>query len=200
MNHKQKLGYMALGAGILALGIIIGQWGTPDIEAQSNGVFDTITCRELEVVDQDGNKAIVLQSNENVNLVIVYEPQNKRANVVGIKMTTDHLTNQIKIGDAMHEQTAIWLYSTEASLFAPVNKVKVNRPAGGRGVALSTTYRDSSFSIDGGNIFLQSGDKHNLMLLMDVENRVQEAFEIVSRDGGNFASRWIRERDRRENW
>ncbi len=45
VNHKQKLGYMALGAGILALGIIIGQWGTPDIEAQSNGVFDEITSR-----------------------------------------------------------------------------------------------------------------------------------------------------------
>ena len=25
MNHKQKLGYMALGAGIMAVGIIIGQ-------------------------------------------------------------------------------------------------------------------------------------------------------------------------------
>ena len=25
MNHKQKLGYMALGAGVLAIGIIIGQ-------------------------------------------------------------------------------------------------------------------------------------------------------------------------------
>ena len=45
MNTLQKLGYMALGVGLLAVGIIIGQWGTPDIEAQSNGVFDEITCR-----------------------------------------------------------------------------------------------------------------------------------------------------------
>ena len=75
MNYKQKLGYMALGAGILALGIIIGQWGTPDIKAQStdlsadfddidappsNRRFNKITCRELEVVDKNGNKAIVL--------------------------------------------------------------------------------------------------------------------------------------------
>ena len=52
MNHKQKLGYMALGAGILALGIIIGQWGTPDIEAQSNGVFDEITCRKNLIIDR----------------------------------------------------------------------------------------------------------------------------------------------------
>ena len=75
MNHKQKLGYMALGAGILAIGIIIGQIITLDIEAQStdlpvdfddisvplsNRKFNKITCREIEVVDKDGNKAIGL--------------------------------------------------------------------------------------------------------------------------------------------
>ena len=60
MNHKQKWGYMALGAGILALGIIIGQFVTPDIEAQSNGVFDKITCREIEVVDKDGETTILV--------------------------------------------------------------------------------------------------------------------------------------------
>ena len=54
MNHKQKLGYMGLGAGILAVGIIIGQVITPNIEAQSNGVFDEITCRKLTVVDKTG--------------------------------------------------------------------------------------------------------------------------------------------------
>ena len=61
MNYKQKLGYMALGAGILALGIIIGQFVTPDIEAQSNGVFDKITCREIEVIDKDGETTILVQ-------------------------------------------------------------------------------------------------------------------------------------------
>ena len=61
MNYKQKLGYMALGAGILAIGIIIGQVITPDIEAQSNGVFDTITCREIEVIDKDGETTIRVQ-------------------------------------------------------------------------------------------------------------------------------------------
>ena len=60
MNYKQKLGYMALGAGILAVGIIIGQFVTPDIEAQNNGVFDKITCRELEVIDKNGKAAVVL--------------------------------------------------------------------------------------------------------------------------------------------
>ena len=54
MNYKQKLGYMALGAVILAVGITIGQFVTPNIEAQSNGVFDTITCRELRFVGENG--------------------------------------------------------------------------------------------------------------------------------------------------
>ena len=31
MNQKQKLGYMVLGAWIMAVGITIGQWRTPDI-------------------------------------------------------------------------------------------------------------------------------------------------------------------------
>ena len=65
MNHKQKLGYMALGAAIMAIGIIIGQWGTPDIEAQSNGVFDKITCREIEVIDKDDNEAIRLYTTKH---------------------------------------------------------------------------------------------------------------------------------------
>ena len=60
MNHKQKLGYMALGAGILALGITIGQFITPSIEAQSNGVFDKITCKEIEVVDTTGRRIAFL--------------------------------------------------------------------------------------------------------------------------------------------
>ena len=33
MNYKQKFGYMALGAGIMAVGITIGQFITPIIEA-----------------------------------------------------------------------------------------------------------------------------------------------------------------------
>ena len=70
MNYKQKLGYTLLGAGIMALGITIGQFITPNIEAQSNGVFDKITCRELEVVDAKGNKAIVLVGGDKLIVTI----------------------------------------------------------------------------------------------------------------------------------
>ena len=79
MNHKQKLGYTLLGAGIMAVGITIGQFVIPNIEAQNNGVFDKIVCREIEVVDQDGNQAISLGSNERGNGVIVYDNQGNQA-------------------------------------------------------------------------------------------------------------------------
>ena len=72
MNHKQKLGYMALGAGVLAIGIIIGQVITPDIEAQSNGVFDEIQCTRLTVVDKQGNVAVLLATDEHGGVVGVY--------------------------------------------------------------------------------------------------------------------------------
>ena len=71
MNYKQKLGYMALGAGILALGIIIGQWETPDIEAQNKGVLDEIQCKNLVIVDDAGKQAIEL--GKNGNDVLIYD-------------------------------------------------------------------------------------------------------------------------------
>ena len=71
MNQKQKLGYMVLGAGIMAIGIIIGQVVTPDIEAQSNGVFDEITCRSLKVVDEKGETGIQLVAVGDNNWIVI---------------------------------------------------------------------------------------------------------------------------------
>ena len=75
MNHKQKLGYMLLGAAIMAIGIVIGQIITPDIEAQSNGVFDKITCLELEVIDGKGKTAAMLGSTREATGVFVFDKQ-----------------------------------------------------------------------------------------------------------------------------
>lgn len=79
MNNKQKLGYMALGATILAVGMAIGQWVTPNIEAQHNGVFDKITCRELQVVDASGKEAVVLVAQENESGLFVYDKVGNKA-------------------------------------------------------------------------------------------------------------------------
>lgn len=82
MNHKQKLGYILLGAGIMAVGITIGQFVTPNIEAQSNGVFDKITCREIEVVDKDGDKAIGLGTEDGWTRLTFWEKFGEKALVL----------------------------------------------------------------------------------------------------------------------
>lgn len=94
MNNRQKLGYMALGAWILAIGMAIGQFITPNIEAQHNGVFDTVMCSKLFVknigddmsgvyltptsvmIARGADKAIELQCSEDQqNEVVIYNPK-----------------------------------------------------------------------------------------------------------------------------
>lgn len=79
MNYKQKLGYMALGAGILVVGIMIGHLVTPDIEAQSNGVFDEINCRKLTATDNEGHAAIGLVGDTFVNSVYILDRSGNEA-------------------------------------------------------------------------------------------------------------------------
>lgn len=198
MCHRQKLGYMALGAGILALGIIIGQVITPAIEAQSNGVFDNITCRELVVVDKDGEKAIALQSDENENSAIIYRPLKKRANVVALKLASNDWVNQIRISDEIPDGSGIWLFSSR--LFGG-NKLKVYPPGkkGGQ-VELYGIDTASGVKINRGNIYLESSDGQNMISVKDVKEVSKNAFVVFSNDGGNSASRWIRGRGRKANW
>ena len=73
MNNIQKLGYILLGAGIMAIGVTIGQFITPNIEAQGNGVFDEITCRRLKVVDKLGKDAITLNAGEESNGMVIFD-------------------------------------------------------------------------------------------------------------------------------
>ena len=135
MNHKQKLGYMALGAGILTLGIIIGQFVTPDIEAQNNGVFDKITCRELEVVDAKGDKAIVLISEEFrgkgiggedyeiwENKMVFYKRQGKEA----VKLVVEKSGSEILLNDRKGNR-GVWLRSGQ-NFVSDNNKIVLYDP------------------------------------------------------------------------
>ena len=112
MNYKQKLGYMALGAGIMAIGIIIGQVITPNIEAQSNGVFDKITCRELEVVDQDGTPAIVLESKDYTKRLTFFDEKLDQDGTPAIVLESKDYTRRLTFFDYAHEEEAIILEST----------------------------------------------------------------------------------------
>ena len=100
MNHKQKLGYTLLGAGIMAVGITIGQFVTPNIEAQRNGMFDKITCREIEVVDKDGKKAIALFNDADFSRLIVYNPQGKQ----GIKLESGGWGNYVIVYETQDDE------------------------------------------------------------------------------------------------
>ena len=97
MNQKQKLGYTLLGAGIMALGIVIGQVVTPNIEARSNGVFDEIQCTKLTVVDKAGKDAIVLKPHPLSfgNEILIFAADGKEA----IRLSAGGLFNSIGINN-----------------------------------------------------------------------------------------------------
>ncbi len=172
MNHKQKFLYTLLGAGIMAVGITIGQFITSDIEAQSHGVFDKIICRELEVVDKDGKKAIVLRSNEDYNKVIVYNPQSKRANVVGVRLVAfDNGNNAVQVCDKQ----------------------------GGVGVVLSSTNIGNAMSItrsqEKSAIMLVSNEQHNSMFLYDLQREDKQAIRLQSTEGINAVTLFDEQED-----
>ena len=130
MNYKQKLGYMGLGAGILAIGIIIGQVVTPNIEAQNNGVFDRISCRGLEVLDTEGKAVIVLAAHDVGNAILVNGVHDKPAIALmadkkggvgvsvhageksGLVLISDELGNRLIVSDD-HGEPAIVLRARE---------------------------------------------------------------------------------------
>ena len=121
MNHKQKLGYTLLGAGILAVGIIIGQFVTPNIEAQHNGVFDKITCRELEVVNKDGDKAMTLFNNASSTRLIVYNPQGKQ----GIKLESGGWGNYVIVYETQdNEKEGVSLAGTSRENYVIVRNFR----------------------------------------------------------------------------
>lgn len=78
MNHKQKIGYTILGASIMLIGMWIGNGTSPPVTAQSNGVFDKITCREIEVIDENGTGGISIRGGS-----IIVSGNNGFTNVAG---------------------------------------------------------------------------------------------------------------------
>lgn len=76
MNYKQKLGYTALGAAIMLIGMWLSPLIAPPVTAQHNGVFDEIQCKKLTVVDSKGKKAVELTGGEKWgNAVEVFNEQ-----------------------------------------------------------------------------------------------------------------------------
>ena len=69
MNFRQKLAYIALGGGLMLVGMLFSSMSP--LTAQGGGLGD-ITCTSLAVVDKDGNKVVKLRVNEHGGAVSVW--------------------------------------------------------------------------------------------------------------------------------
>ena len=163
MNQKQKLGYMVLGAVILAVGIIIGQVITPDIEAQSNGVFDKIICKEIEVVDKDGNTGILLVAGEPFrlgdeetrlgNAVIIDQPNYRLSRTAVSIVALDNGSNGLHIFDDRGDAAITVRHKERANLMS------ISNPQGGGGILLASNESRNSIRIKN-----KQGDKDGIRL------------------------------------
>ena len=83
MNYKQKLGYMALGAGIMLVGLTVGAIVSPPLIAHGGpadlGVFGKVVCRKIEVVNEHDQTMIRLESDPSGSLVTVYNKAGEAA-------------------------------------------------------------------------------------------------------------------------
>ena len=200
MNYKQKFLYTLLGAGFMAVGIIIGQWGTPDIEAQSDGVFDTIICRQLFVknisddmsgvylsptgvrITRGRDTAIELRSTEDQqNEVVIYSPRTgKRVAEIGSQW---HMDNDREIAGVL-----IWDRRDANSISIAMlssgetNGIDVMNPQTGKSA-----------------VAIKSDELRNYLAVYDYKNsniqRDAFSFSSPSFDSSNIAMYYDRETD-----
>ena len=130
MNHRQKLGYIALGAGIMLIGMSVGStFFTPNIEAQNNGFFDKITCREFEVLDKNGKTALNVKSEGMENSITLYHPNGKRA----FRLLSNTILENFMILYGPDGKMAIGLHSTGAG-----SLISIDDPNGKGGISLQS--------------------------------------------------------------
>lgn len=139
MNNRQKLGYMALGAVVLAVGIAIGQFMTPDIEAQNNSVFDTVTCRKIIVVDEAGNERIRLNSTKDGCGVFLQD----QTGVQDIALMATVFGNAVSVNNQAGE-LGVYLTVEESG-----NSMYVYDQEGNAGIDLSVSERGNSVMVTG---------------------------------------------------
>ena len=65
MNHKQKIGYTILGAGIMLVGMLIDNLTSPPVTAQNDG---EITCQKLTFVDETGQPLFYLETGNGLSI------------------------------------------------------------------------------------------------------------------------------------
>ncbi len=221
MNHKvlsgvsltirQKLGHTLLGAGIMAVGITIGQVITPDIDAQSNGMFGKVICREFEVVDKDGNKAVVLGSKVSdspyrlpeklfSNHIAIYNPLTGKDAVL---LTSSSSSNNVWVRNHQRDKDAPQSNGLQMiSDNGGKNKLVLTNRKGHTAIELSASEayghivwihnpqtRDNA-------IIIRSDEYSNYLDLFDRASMQRTAFRFSSNEFANTAIYYDREVDK----
>ena len=119
MKHKVNARDMALGAGIMLIGLAVGVIGTTPLIAQREGVFGEIQCSRLVVVDETGKPAITLATDakesglpEKQNVMIVYNKSGEKAVVIG----THREHNGVDVHDKQGEPLAVLSASRQGGM------------------------------------------------------------------------------------
>ena len=69
----------------MLVGLGLGAIVSPPLIAQSDGVFGEIRCSSLTVVDKRGEPAVIIESNEDGNGMILYDQAGKDAAILHTK-------------------------------------------------------------------------------------------------------------------
>ena len=148
MNYKQKLGYTALGAVIMLVGMVAGSIFSPPLVAQRGEVFGEIVCKKLTVVDDEGNKAIDLSTHESGNSVVIYDKAGSPD--ISLDVGTD---NNLVIIRNKAGNPAIVL-----KVFEGWTSVEVWDEVGGLAIDLSASEEESKVAVPSkdGSVFLDS--------------------------------------------
>ena len=160
---------MALGAGILAIGIIIGQWVTPDIEAQNNGVFDEIRCSRLKVVSRwDESIVDIIPSS-----ITVYDREGEQAILLAVRGRRGGLVDDTNI--ILHRQgkLAYWLQVDKNG-----SAIQLYNPEGKQGLLLLA---DDDF---GNSVSLSSKEEKDVLTLSSSHKYGNQIF-VRDKDGND---------------
>ena len=162
MNHRQKLGYTALGAIIMLIGLTIGTIVAPPLTAQRNGIFDVIECNELIVTNRYGRSAITLSgSHSTENSLIIHDKTGRE----GVAIYAGADANGISFFDKSRNARMILAHAEGSQMITMRDHIKRNAI-----VIAASPNRENSINVYGqgqipGAIALKDGeDNYEVML------------------------------------
>lgn len=181
LKRFEKLQYMVIGAVLMAIGIGIGSLFTTPLNAQRNGEFDKITCRSVNVVDKNGNPAVLIGSIESGNSITILNKKGKPA--VGIMYHTSE-GNALVTFSETGESTSTYTGSRQGE-----NMMVVKNNEGNRAVILSSRPEVSLIGLFDPNkdqpaVSITSDQNENMMHFYNKKN-ITAAASLGSKPNSN---------------